>query len=150
MWRLAASGIRQPLKLATFKFAAMTSAKNIEIRRPQSLVRTQVLFLAVAAGVATSTSYTVQPELGRIAMDLGASLASTSAAAGLPILGYMIGLAVLVPLVDHLPPRRLVSAQLAILGLSLGLTAITTNVFAFGAALLVSGICASTGAQMST
>lgn len=83
-------------------------------------------------------------------MDLGASLASTSAAAGLPIMGYMIGLAVLVPLVDHLPPRRLVSVQLAILGLSLGLTAITTNVFAFGAALLVSGICASTGAQMST
>ncbi|HWW70263.1 MAG TPA: MFS transporter [Duganella sp.] len=128
----------------------MTSANNIEIRRPQSLVRTQVLFLAVAAGVATSTSYTVQPELGRIAMDLGASLASTSAAAGLPILGYMIGLAVLVPLVDHLSPRRLVSAQLAILGLSLGLTATATNVLAFGAALLVSGICASTGAQMST
>ena len=126
----------------------MTSAN--EIRPPQDLVGTQVLFLAVAAGVATSTSYTVQPELGRIAHDLGASLASTSAAAGLPILGYMIGLALLVPLVDHLPARRLVSAQLAGLGLSLGLAAITTNVWAFGAALLVSGVCASTGAQMST
>jgi predicted MFS family arabinose efflux permease len=128
----------------------MTSTKNSETRAPQGLVRTQVLFLAVAAGVATSTSYTVQPELGLIAEDLGASLASTSAAAGLPILGYMIGLALLVPLVDHLPARRLVSAQLAILGFSLSLAAIATNVHAFGAALLVSGICASTGAQMST
>lgn len=128
----------------------MTPAKNSEIRHPQSLVGTQVLFLAVAAGVATSTSYTVQPELGRIAQDLGASLAATSAAAGLPILGYMIGLALLVPLVDHVPARRLLSAQLALLGLSLGLVAIATNVAAFGAALLASGICASTGAQMST
>jgi predicted MFS family arabinose efflux permease len=104
----------------------------------------------MAAGVATSTSYTVQPELSRIARDLGASLAATSAAAGLPILGYMIGLALLVPLVDHVPARRLLSVQLALLGLSLGLVAIATNVAAFGAALLVSGICASTGAQMST
>ncbi|MGR4862668.1 MFS transporter [Caulobacter sp. LARHSG274] len=128
----------------------MTSAQNNSNPHSQSLAGTQVLFLAVAAGVATSTSYTVQPELRRIAQDLGATLASTSAAAGLPILGYMIGLALLVPLVDHVPARRLLPAQLSFLGLSLGLVAIATNVMAFGAALLVSGICASTGAQMST
>ena len=128
----------------------MTPAQNNPNPPSQSLVGTQVLFLAAAAGVATSTSYTVQPELSRIAQDLGASLAATSAAAGLPILGYMIGLALLVPLVDHVPARRLLSAQLALLGLSLGLVAIATNVAAFGAALLASGICASTGAQMST
>lgn len=128
----------------------MTSANTDETRRPQYLARTQVLFLALAAGVATSTSYTVQPELGRITRDLGASLASTSAAAGLPILGYMIGLALLVPLVDHMPARRLLSAQLAGLGASLGFAAIAANVWTFGAALLVSGACASTGAQMST
>lgn len=128
----------------------MLSANHSAIRHSQSLTGAQVLFLAVAAGVATSTSYTVQPELISIAKDLNASLAATSAAAGLPILGYMIGLALLVPLVDHLPARRLVSAQMAALGLSLGLAAIVTNVLGFGAALLVSGICASTGAQMST
>ena len=128
----------------------MTSANNNPNPHSQSLGGTQILFLAAAAGVATSTSYTVQPELSRIARDLGASLAATSAAAGLPILGYMIGLALLVPLVDHVPARRLLSAQLALLGLSLGLVAIATNVVGFGAALLASGICASTGAQMST
>ncbi len=128
----------------------MTSANTHETPRPQYLAKAQVLFLAVAAGVATSTSYTVQPELGRIARDLGASLASTSAAAGLPILGYMIGLALLVPLVDHAPARRLLSVQLAGLALSLSLAAMAANIWTFGAALLASGACASTGAQMST
>jgi predicted MFS family arabinose efflux permease len=128
----------------------MTSAKTHETLHPQHLAGRQVLFLAVAAGVATSTSYTVQPELRRIAQDLDASLVLVSAAAGLPVLGYMIGLALLTPLVDHLPARRLLSAQLAVLALSLGLAAMAADVLTFGAALLVSGICASTGAQMST
>ncbi|WP_342376826.1 MFS transporter [Myxococcus stipitatus] len=128
----------------------MTSAHLHGAPRLESLSGRGVFFLAVAAGVATSTSYVVQPELTRIAADLGASLASTSTAAGLPVLGYMFGLAFLVPLVDLLPARQLVSVQLAVLSLSLALAAIATNVYTFGAALLCSGICASTGAQMST
>jgi predicted MFS family arabinose efflux permease len=128
----------------------MTSSNTPESQPLPPLGGGRILFLALAAAVATSTSYTVQPELGRIAGDLGSPLASTSAAAGLPILGYMFGLAFLVPLVDRLPARRLVCAQLAVLGLALALTAIAPNVHVFGAGLLVSGICASTGAQMST
>ncbi|MCX7587477.1 MFS transporter [Phenylobacterium sp. 58.2.17] len=116
----------------------------------QHLAAGTTLFLALAAAVATSTSYTVQPELGVIAADLGASLASTSAAAGLPIVGYLLGLALLVPLVDRVRPHKLVSAQLAALAGALGLAAVATSVFVFGAGLLLSGICASTGAQMST
>ena len=81
----------------------------------QHLAAGTTLFLALAAAVATSTSYTVQPELGVIAADLGASLASTSAAAGLPIVGYLLGLALLVPLVDRVRPHMLISAQLAAL-----------------------------------
>lgn len=42
------------------------------------------------------------------------------------------------------------SVQFTVLSLSLALAAIATNVYAFGAALLISGICASTGAQMTT
>ncbi len=116
----------------------------------QHLAAGTTLFLALAAAVATSTSYTVQPELGVIAADLGASLASTSAAAGLPIVGYLLGLALLVPLVDRVRPHKLVSAQLAALAGALILAAVATSVFVFGAGLLLSGICASTGAQMST
>ena len=110
----------------------------------------RILFLALAAAVATSTSYTVQPELGVIAGDLDASLAATSAAAGLPIVGYMLGLALLVPLVDRFSPHILVPTQLAALAGSLILVAAATSVEIFGAGLLLSGVCASTGAQMST
>lgn len=110
----------------------------------------RILFLAVAAAVATSTSYTVQPELGLIAADLDASLAAASAAAGLPIVGYMLGLALLVPLVDRISPHVLVPAQLAALAGALVLAAAATSVELFGVGLLLSGICASTGAQMST
>lgn len=127
----------------------MASSNDSETQ-PGRLDSGRILFLALAAAVATSTSYTVQPELGHIAGDLGASLAAASAAAGLPILGYMLGLGLLVPLVDRLPARGLVSAQLAILALALALAAIATDVYLFGAGLFVSGICASTGAQMST
>lgn len=116
----------------------------------QNLDARGVAFLALAAGVATSTSYTVQPELSQIATDLGASMALTSAAAGLPIAGYMIGLALLVPLVDRLAARRLIGVQLAVLALALAMGAMADNVYVFGTALLVSGICACTGAQMST
>ena len=128
----------------------MTSTRLHTAPSVDSLRGREVLFLAVAAGLATSTSYLVQPELRGIAADLDASLAATSAAAGLPILGYMFGLALLVPLVDHLPARRLISAQLGVLALSLGLAAIATHIYVFGAALLASGVCASAGAQLST
>lgn len=59
----------------------MISAQNHEIPHVKNLDGNSVLFLAAAAGVATSTSYTVQPELSRIATDLGASLTTTRAAA---------------------------------------------------------------------
>lgn len=128
----------------------MTATIDSEAQPYPPLDSGRILFLAVAAAAATSTSYTVQPELGRIAGDLGASLAATSAAAGLPILGYMLGLGLLVPLVDRLPARGLISAHLAILAGALVLASLATDVYLFGAGLFVSGICASTGAQMST
>lgn len=110
----------------------------------------RILFLALAAAVATSTSYTVQPELAVIAVDLNASLSTTSAAAGLPIVGYMLGLALLVPLVDRAPAHVLVPTQLAALAAALALASAAASVEVFGAGLLLSGVCASTGAQMST
>ena len=128
----------------------MTHSDPETTSRPSPLGAGRILFLALAAAVATSTSYTVQPELDLIAVDLGASLTSTSAAAGLPILGYMLGLALLVPLVDRLPAHALISTQLAALAGALLLTSAATSVEVFGAGLLLSGVCASTGAQMST
>ena len=64
----------------------MTQVQNPEDAVPH-LDAARILFLALAAAVATSTSYLVQPELGLIAADIDASLVATSAAAGLPIVG---------------------------------------------------------------
>ncbi|CAN7396317.1 MFS transporter [Phenylobacterium sp. LjRoot164] len=127
----------------------MTQATE-DLPPPSHLSAGKILFLACAAAVATSTSYTVQPELGLIAADLNTSLAAVGVAAGLPILGYMLGLALLVPLVDHLSARTLVPAQLAALAGALILASLATSVEVLGAGLLLSGVCASTGAQMST
>jgi predicted MFS family arabinose efflux permease len=142
--------MRQMRRLVVGRSAAMTGPKPEDTPQQPHLDAGRILFLALAAAVATSTSYTVQPELGLIATDLGASLASTSAAAGLPIVGYMLGLALLVPLVDRAPAHALVPTQLAALAGALILTSVATSVEVFGAGLLLSGICASTGAQMST
>lgn len=128
----------------------MTCSQNQGDPQLQQLGSGRILFLALAAAAATSTNYTVQPELSLIADDLGASLAGVAAAAGLPILGYMIGLALLVPLVDHVPARTLLPAQLAALAAAVAMTGLATSVEVFGAGLLLSGLCASTGAQMST
>jgi predicted MFS family arabinose efflux permease len=128
----------------------MSDPEAEHISQQSHLGAGKILFLALAAAVATSTSYTVLPELGIIAADLEASLAATSAAAGLPIVGYMLGLALLVPLIDRTPAHALVPAQLAALAGALILTSAATSVEVFGAGLLLSGICASTGAQMST
>lgn len=127
----------------------MTQLQNPEDSAPH-LGGGRILFLALAAAVATSTSYTVQPELGLIAADLDASLAAASAAAGLPIVGYMLGLALLVPLVDRISAHVLVPTQLAALAGALVLAAAATSVEVFAIGLLLSGVCASTGAQMST
>jgi predicted MFS family arabinose efflux permease len=124
--------------------------KDSAAPRPTHLNAGNILFLASAAAVATSTSYTTQPEIRVIAADLGASLSATSAAAGLPILGYMLGLALLVPLVDRVRAYVLVPAQLVALAGTLVLTSVANTVVVFGTGLFLSGVCASTGAQMST
>src|SRR3989344_1064172 len=124
--------------------------KDSAAPRPTHLNAGNILFLASAAAVATSTSYTVQPEIRVIAADLSASLSTTSAAAGLPILGYMLGLALLVPLVDRVRAYVLVPAQLVALAGALLLTSVANTVIVFGTGLFLSGVCASTGAQMST
>lgn len=139
---------RSVLQVATA--AAMKHPDPRETSSPAPLVAGSIPLLTLAAAVATSTSYAVQPELAHIATDLEASVASTSAAAGLPIVGYMLGLGLLVPLVDRVAANRLVPAQLAALGASMVLTAAATSVELFGAGLFLSGVFASTGAQMST
>jgi len=73
-----------------------------------------VALLMVTAALATSTSYVIQPELTEVARDLGSSVSTISVTAGSAIVGYLFGLVLLVPLVDHLRSNLLVAGQLTV------------------------------------
>jgi predicted MFS family arabinose efflux permease len=106
--------------------------------------------LAVAAAVATSTSYVLHLELPVVARDVGSSLPVIGVVAALPIGGHLFGLALLVPLADRMRSHRLISGQLSVLAAGLLLAAIAATPLMLGAGLFVSGLSASTGAQMSS
>jgi predicted MFS family arabinose efflux permease len=114
------------------------------------LTTARVCVLAVAAAVATSTSYVLQPELPAVARDVDSSVPVIGVVAALPVGGYLFGLALLVPLADRMRSHRLISGQLGVLAAGLLLAAIATTPLMLGAGLFVSGLCASTGAQMSS
>jgi MFS family permease len=114
------------------------------------LTTARVCVLAVAAAVATATSYVLQPELPAVARDVGSSLPVIGLVAALPIGGYLCGLALLVPLADRIRSHRLISGQLSVLAAGLLIAAIAATPLVLGAGLFVSGLCASTGAQMSS
>jgi predicted MFS family arabinose efflux permease len=107
-------------------------------------------FLALAAALATSTSYVIQPELIGVAGDLGSTVPTVTVVAGSAIAAYLLGLAVLVPLVGQLRSNRLVAGQLAGLTAGMVVAAAAQRPLALDIGLFVSGMCASTGAQMST
>jgi predicted MFS family arabinose efflux permease len=104
----------------------------------------------LAAAVATATSYVLQPELSDVAAGIGASLSTVGILAGVPIAGYLLGLALLVPLADRVRSNRLIAAQLGLLGAGLVVAAAASNPVLLALGLLVAGACASTGAQLSS
>ncbi len=109
-----------------------------------------VAFMAVAAALATSTSYVLQPGLVTVARDLHSTVAEMTAVAGSAIVGYLLGLVVLVPLVDQLRAHLLLAGQLTGLAGGLVVAAVAPNPAVLAVGVLVSGACASTGAEMST
>lgn len=74
-----------------------------------------VAVLAVAAGGAIANNSAIQPALARIALDFGTPVALVAVVASAAMLGYLAGLAFLVPLADRVSPRALVPAQLVAL-----------------------------------
>jgi predicted MFS family arabinose efflux permease len=144
--------LRQRRRFALHSFHGMTqtSLPQRSWVGPRGLSAASVGVLTVAAAVATSTSYVLQPELPAVAGDIGTSLSVVGVLAGLPIAGYLLGLALLVPLADRLRSNRLLAAQLILLGGGLLVAAAAPGPVLLGLGLFVSGLCASTGAQMSS
>ncbi|HEX3811686.1 MAG TPA: MFS transporter [Mycobacteriales bacterium] len=106
--------------------------------------------MTLSAALATSTSYIIQPELKAVARALNSSLPVVSLVAASAVVGYLLGLALLVPLVDRIRAHFLVTGQLLVLGVGLLIAASAPDPAILGVGLFVAGVCASTGAQMST
>ena len=85
----------------------MTSVRSLDTSAQLSGVGISVL--AMAAAVATSTGYVLQPELSVVAADLDTSVSVVGLVAALPIVGYLCGLALLVPLADRIRSNRLIT-----------------------------------------
>jgi predicted MFS family arabinose efflux permease len=109
-----------------------------------------VLFMAVAAALGTSAIYPLQPAIADVADSLESSTAAVGMALACGPAGYLAGLGLLVPLVDRFPPRYVLAAQLVALGVSTGATSAVSTSWQLGLCILLSGVCSSVGAGLSS
>lgn len=106
--------------------------------------------MAVAAAVGTATIYPLQPAIADVADSVGTSVAAAGSALACGPVGYLLGLATLVPLVDRYSPRRLLALQFAVLSAALAANAAATTPWLLGIAVGVVGAASTVGAQLSS
>jgi predicted MFS family arabinose efflux permease len=109
-----------------------------------------VWFMALAAALGTATIYPLQPAIADVAGSLHASLAMVGVALACGPLGYLVGLALLVPLVDRFPPRDVLSTQFGALAIALAVNAVVGTPWLLGLVVGVIGAGSSVGAQLSS
>jgi predicted MFS family arabinose efflux permease len=106
--------------------------------------------MALAAAAGTATIYPLQPAIAEVADSVGASVAVAGSALACGPVGYLLGLATLVPLVDRYPPRRLLALQFGVLSVALVLNAAATTPWLLGMAIGIVGAASTVGAQLSS
>lgn len=107
------------------------------------LTRPMVLTFAVAAGSSVAGLYYLQPLLHEVAADLRVSTATAALVVSAAQVGYLCGLALLVPLGDFLERRRMVPALLAASVVALLISAIAPNLPVLLVSVFATGITAS-------
>jgi predicted MFS family arabinose efflux permease len=111
-----------------------------QVSEPQGISRRLVLLLAVACGASVANLYYAQPLLHT----LGHAFHVSNGAAGLLVtvtqVGYVIGLALLVPVGDLRERRTLISGTLLVTALALAVAAAAPSIEVFGAALAAVGL----------
>ncbi|MEV5827582.1 MFS transporter [Spirillospora sp. NPDC052242] len=117
---------------------------------PVPLRSSVIVFMAVAAALGTSTIYPMQPAIAKVADSLGADITAVGLALACGPVGYMVGLALLVPLVDRLAPGRVLAAQFGVLACGLVVGAAAGTVTLLGAVMIVIGACSAVGAGLSS
>ncbi|MGY5309118.1 MFS transporter [Nocardia gipuzkoensis] len=119
--------------------------------RGATALRTPVVwFMALAAALGTASIYPLQPAIAEVAGSLHTSLAAVGTALACGPIGYLAGLALLVPLVDQFAPRLVVSAQFGALAVALALNAVVGSPWLLGFVVGLIGAGSSAGAQLSS
>ncbi|MEU7576659.1 MFS transporter [Streptomyces sp. NPDC041068] len=109
---------------------------------PAVLPRGSTALFALAGGIAVANVYFAQPLLVALGDEFGISPVALGAIVTLTQVGYGLGLFFLVPLGDLLDPRRLITAQLLLLGVALLLVATATTAAVLLAGMAVVGLLA--------
>jgi predicted MFS family arabinose efflux permease len=109
-----------------------------------------VWFMALAAALGTATIYPLQPAIADVAGSLHASLTTIGIALACGPLGYLLGLALLVPLVDRFPPNRVLATQFGALAIALAVNGVVGTPWLLGLIVGVIGAGSSVGAQLSS
>ena len=101
---------------------------------------TLVPLLAVASGTAVASNYYLQPLLAMVSRDLGVGIGVLGAVASLALLGYALGLLLVVPLGDVVDRRPLVTGMLGLTSLALAAMALSPSAAVLGLAAFVVGL----------
>ncbi|MHB1526761.1 MAG: MFS transporter [Candidatus Dormibacteria bacterium] len=99
-----------------------------------------VLLLAVACGAAVANMYYAQPLLHMIARVFAVSSGTAGLLVTVTQLGYVAGLALLVPLGDLLQRRRLITSAVVVTAAALALAAFAPSFAVFAVAVAVVGV----------
>ncbi|MGC4933651.1 MFS transporter [Gordonia sp. DT30] len=118
----------------------MTSANPPASAR---LSRVVVLLFAVTAGSSAGCLYYLQPLLQEVGSDLKVSTTAAGLIVSLTQVGYLIGLALVVPLGDFLDRRRLICGLLVISCVALGIAAASPNYAVLMVLVFAVGVSAS-------
>ncbi|WP_175998652.1 MFS transporter [Burkholderia stabilis] len=113
------------------------------------LSRAAIAALALAAGVAIANGYALQPSLSVIAGDFGVPVARMAALASVTMLGYLAGLALLVPLADRFSPRTLIPMQMGLLAVLLACASRSSGPVALDIVFFLVGAATTVAAQCS-
>lgn len=123
----------------------ISTASRARILRPPT-----VWFMTFAAALGTGAMYPLQPAIAALTGSLHTSVTAVGTALACGPIGYLAGLALLVPLVDRFAPRAVVAVQFAALAAVLAATAAAGSPWLLGLAVGLIGAGSSVGAQLSS
>jgi len=115
---------------------------------PATASRSKILMMAIIAGAVITNIYCTQPILPLIAADMDVNLATVDLVAGAALLGFAVGLALLLPLGDRFDRRKLVLGQIIGAFLFAAAAALAPGIWALIAASFGLGIVSCVPQQL--